>query len=253
MALKKDNNTPAFETEEDTNVNTATDTVQEAPAATAQDKAKVEATTAIARAQTTAVGAVKKGFSAALTHLELQFDIDTVRSLGVGTLPKLSADRAGFELGEGKDKKEYGDWVNFKIVSYNSRWLVTSGVEGEAGVELLRTSYDGETLEGENLNVKEYLGYLKEEGYPKADVRQYVDLYGFVTDSASLGAVGEEDLELIQMQLSPSSVKAWKAFQLKSGVTATLTGKEASDTVKASIERKEWKGNKYASIAFSAA
>lgn len=253
MALKKDNNTPAFETEEDTNVNTATETVQEAPAATAQDKAKVEATTAIAKAQTTAVGAVKKGFSAALQELENQLEIDHVKALGVGTLPKLTADRAGFEMGEGKDQKTFGDYVDFEIYSFNKRWLITAGVDGEEGKEMLRTSYDGETLENEAMGAKEYLGYLKEQGYGKADMRLYYDAWGFIVNSEKLGEVDEADREMVQLQLSPSSVKQFTAYQIQAGIKASMTKKEVSNIVRATIERKEFGGNKYASIKFSAA
>lgn len=252
MALKKTTttNTPAFETEDVT----ATDTQQpefEQKEAAATPEAKVEATTAIAKAQATSVGAAKKGFSAALQELENQLDIEHVKALGVGTLPKLVADRAGFELGEGKDKKEFGDYVDFEIYSFNKRWLVTAGVDGEEGKEHLRTSYDGVTLENEAQDAKEYLGYLKEQGYPKADMRLYFDIWGFVTNSDKLGAVDEADREMIQLQLSPSSVKQFTAYQIQAGIKASMTKKEVSNVVRATIEKKEFNGNKFASIKFS--
>lgn len=252
MALKKPTNTPAFETEDQAEVIEAAAETANPETQVASPAAKVEATTAIAKAQTSAVGAVKKGFSAALTHLEGQFDIEMVRSLGVGTLPKAVADRAGFELGEGKDKKEFGDFIVVHIISYNSRYLATSGVDGEEGTKLLRTSYDGINVEDENITLKEYIQHLKEQGYEDAKERHYVDIFCMIKDSDKLGPVAEDEVELIQLQLSPASVKQWKAFQLKSGVTASLTGKQPTDLVKATIERKEFNSNKYAQIAFSA-
>ena len=251
MALKKpattENTTPAFEAEDEAVL--ADQKSETEPTVTA--KAKVEATTAIAKAKTTAVASGGTPFRAGLTHLEQQLDLETVRALGVGTLPKLVADRAGFEMGGGKDKKEFGDYVDFQIVSYNNRWLYTSGVDGDEGKDLLRTSYDdGETLEGHPESGNEYLRYLKDEGYPKADKRQYIDLWGFVVASDKLGAVDEDEREMIQLQLSPSSVKQFKAYQVQAGIRAATTGKQPTDFVRATIEKKEFNGNKYASIKF---
>ncbi len=250
--------TPTFESE-DPNPNAAeTQTVAAAPVVeqvqVASPADKVAATTAIAKAQTSAIAATGKNkFSAALTHLEYQLELEHVKALGVGTLPKMSADRAGFEIGEGKDKLEYGEWVDFNIFSYNKRWLASTGEDGEDAKPFLRTSYDNETLEGEVMSLKDYVQYLKDEGHAKASARMYIDVWGFVVNSDKLGLVEEEDREMIQLQLSPVSVKQFTAYQLQAGIKASLSGKVTSDTVRATIDKKEFNGNKFAAMKFAAA
>jgi len=258
MALRKSTTAPAFEDDDDTVKNTAAATAAAPAQAQATEPVpsaadKVEATKAVAKAAATSVSTHVKGFSAALTDKEYALTLDQVKSLGFGTLPKMAADRAGFEMGEGKDKQEFGDWVDFQIFSYNRRWLLTTGEDTsdkEAG-EYLRTSYDGKTVEDEVMSASEYIAYLKDQGYSKARIREYIDLWGFIRNSEKLGLAGDDEVEMIQLQLSPSSVKNFTGFQVKLGVKGAMTGKEASDTFRATIDRREWEGNKYAAIKFS--
>lgn len=262
MALTKkpaaNTNAPAFESE-DPNPNATAEVavagvVEETKEVAASPAAKVTATTAIAKAQTTAIAATGKNkFSAALTHLEYQLELEHVKALGVGTLPKMVADRAGFEVGEGKDKKEYGEWVDFNIFSYNKRWLAANGTDDDDSKDYLRTSYDNETIEGEVISLKDYVQSLKEQGFEKASARLYIDVWGFVVNSDKLGLVEEDEREMIQLQLSPVSVKQFTAYQLQAGIKASLSGKAISDTVRATIDKKEFGSNKFAAIKFGAA
>lgn len=214
----------------------------------------VEATPTSTEVATTASTAVApKQFQAALAELRNAIDIDTVRNLGSGVLPKIPADRAGFSVKTGSEEIMYGDWIDFQIISYNHRWLISAGVDGEEGKAFLKTSYDGVELEeGEGL-VADYVQELKEQGYPDARSREYIDIYGFVVGSEKGGDVEESDMEMVQLQLSPQSVKAFTGYLLKAGVTAKLTGKQPSDKVRVTTQRREYNGNKYASMAFAAA
>lgn len=239
---------PTFEEPEMTDIKTETKPTVDQPRPVRSEGAETE--TAVVPAKEKALTVTGGGFSAGLSELENQIDLDSIRSLGVGTLPKLVADRGGFEDHEGT---LLGDWVKFQIVSFNRRWLVSGGVEGEEGKELLRTSYDNETLEGETMTVREYVQYLKDEGYEKADVREYIDIWGFIEESEKAGVVNEEDYELIQMQLSPSSVRNFMAYRVQAGVQAKIQKREVSNKIKATIERREHGGNRFAAIKFSAA
>lgn len=205
--------------------------------------------TAVTAAPLRPLAAAPKKFTAALTNLEGQLDVDQVRALGVGTLPKLVADRGGFELGD----KSLGEWADIHILSYNKRWLVTPGVEGEEAKALLRTSYDGETLENDPRDIREYLQFLADEGYEKASSRQYIDIWGYIVNTDKGGEIAEDDYEFVQVQLSPSSVKEFTAFQIQQGLQAGLRKREVSSTVRATIEKREYGGNRYASIKFSSA
>lgn len=250
LAKKTTDNKPAFE-DMDENVAVAEEVQEEVKAEQeVTPEAKQAATTAIAKAKGGALTAGGGKFSAALTELEYALSLEDVRSLGTGTLPKLVADRAGFEL----DGKNYGDYVDFQIVSHNRRWLVSAGIDGDEGKKLLRTSYDQETLEDETMSLNEYIEHLKEEGYEKASVREYVDLWGFVVNSEKLGEIDEDSddaFDLIQVQLSPQSVRSFKGFQARAGVRAAMTKKPVDSKVRLTIERREYDGNKYASIKFS--
>lgn len=192
-------------------------------------------------------------FKAAFTDLEEVLHIDHVKALGVGTLAKLVADRGGFEMTVADSKVELGNWMDIEIYSYNKRWLISAGGDAsdEASKDLLRTSYDNETVEGEAMDVKDYVNWLKEQGYNKAGVRQYIDLWCFIVNSEKGGEVKIEDLEMVQLQLSPTSVKQFTGFQIKAGISASMSGKDISGAVRASIVRKEYNGNKYAEIHFS--
>ena len=234
---------PVFESEDDTFM----ETVEEGRGAEQDNSAPVPA---VAKPANIAAPASK--FRAALQEYKNALGMDIISQLGYGVLPKIVADRAGFETELSGKKVELGDWIDFKIVSYNDRWLISAGVEGDGGKDMLRTSYDGETLENDGGSVHDYIQDLKEQGFHKAGSRKYVDVYGFVVNSQKKGETPEEDLEMIQLQLSPQSVKAFTGFQVKLGVQASITKSSVSDVVRCTIEKREYNGNKYASISFSA-
>lgn len=260
MALKKNTvaQTPAFEADDSSfdgqtvEMEVATETTTADAIATPQ--AKAQATTAIAKAKGTALASpLGAKYHAAFQEFEGQLDVDTVRALGVGSFPKLVADRAGFELGEGKAKQEFGDWVEFEMFSWNRRTVVTPGVDGEDAKALLRTSYDGETLENDARSAKDYLAFLKEEGYTRAAIKGYIDTWGFIVNSEKEGAVAEEDREMVQIQLSPTSVKSFTALQVSTGIKMGLSGFAPGNRLRATIDRREFESNKFAAMKFTLA
>lgn len=246
MALTKKANTPSFESEAETN----TQAVATEPTAQVEQvaQAQVAATTAIAKAATTAIAKSVKP-TAALQELENVMDVDTVRNLGIGTFPRMLADRAGLML----DKEELGNWAKVELISFNRRWIVTPGVQGDDAKELVRYSYDKETIEGEVVSVQAYLQQLKDDGYDKASVKEYFDAFGFLLATESDGDIAEEAREMVQLQLSPQSVAQFKSFQIQQGFKIARGLAQPSNEVKIGLQKKEFGSNKFAHMTFSAA
>jgi hypothetical protein len=233
---------PAFEDEDDMTTTTTVETPEVVEQATPTRAANVPAPAA---KQALATPAPK--VQAAFLDYQDRFSIDQVADAS-GAVPKLTADLGGIDFGDKKVCTE----VRVQLLSYNTRTLVTSGIEGEAGKKLLRTSYDGVHLqgEGETQTVQEYLHYLKEvEGCEKATARGYIDLWVVVVEEDGK-EVPEEDRQLFQVQLSPQSVKKFKAFQMSQGVKAAFTKGSVSETFRLKTERNEYNGYKYANFVF---
>lgn len=244
MALRNPKTAPAFETEEDTVVIEAEQTIE----AEKDIEPVAKPVTAVPAVKASnAVAKPTRKFSAALQELEGAIDTDTVRGLGVGSLPKVTVSRAGFEIGD----EVIGNVLDIEILSFNNRYVLTPGVDGEAAVSAIRISYDRETVENEACTPQEYLQQLKEEGYPNPEMKTYIDIWAILIAKDGK-TIPEEDRPMVQVQLSPQSVKTFKAFQMTAGVVAARYGNEISPLVRLSKENAEYKTNRYAVMKFSA-
>jgi hypothetical protein len=119
------------------------------------------------------------------------------------------------------DKKLLGDNVTLLCMSWNKRFVISPGVDGEKAKQLARYSMDGKvTSQGED--VAEYLKDLKDQGYEKAALKEYVDLFGLLL---AAGKATDHVGKAITISLSPDSVKAFSGFRLDlvvQGVTGRL-------------------------------
>lgn len=174
-------------------------------------------------------------------------DLETVEDIGQGTMPKIVADRGGFSA----DSKEYGDELDVELVSFNERVVITPGVEGEEAKQLLRYSYDGQTISGEpDVTITSYISDLKEAGFHRAESKKYIDLWVMPTRSQLVGEIPEDERELVQVQLSPSSVREWNKFLLQTSVKMGRLGAEIKPFLNLKIDKREFNGNKFAAIKF---
>ena len=252
MALKKPTNAvPAYEVEED-----LVDDVQVENEVVTEDAPQVEDTPTqaqplpVAATQSKALTAVGNKFQTAFNSYRNSIDLETVAEVGQGNMPKLVADRGGFEL----EGKSYGDHITIELVSFNERFVLTPGVDGEEAKKLLKYSYDGLTVADEpGLQVRDYIDYLKSEGYGKADAKKYIDLWALIVSSEKGGEIADEDRELVQVQLSPSSVREWNKMQLQASVKVSRTKRELSPFLKLTIDKREFGTNKFAAIKFTLA
>lgn len=242
MAMNKVNTAPAFEEQFDDEVATV-ETVVESEVIEAPTSTEVVAPTKKALIPSGAK------FASAYSEFKNSIDTDTVQNIPHGTIPKIVADRGGFEAGD----TSYGESLVIELVSFNDRYVITPGVEGEKGKELLAFSFDNVTLANDpTVTVVDYLNTLKNDyDCPKAASRHYLDLWAMVVTSDETGDIPEDDRELVQIQLSPSSVKEWTAMQLQASVKALRSNKPLGNLIKMTVDKREYNGNKFAAIKFS--
>lgn len=206
--------------------------------------AKEVASTAIAKAQSTAIAAATK-IKGAFADLQNTISLEDVESMGVGAFPRVTVDLGGFML----DDQEIGSEIKVELLSWNFRYMVTTGANDEEAKKKVKVSYDGETVADTGEAIADAVQAFKEEGYEKAGCKTYVDLWGSLCNKKGV-ELDEADRPLVQIQLSPESVKKFKAFQVELGFKQArgLVGATPSITLKA--QRGEWKGNRFGYCTF---
>ena len=220
------------------------DPIQEAPAA-AVDEAKTTTSRALARAASTAVGAASK-IAAAYSDYQNVISLEDVESMGVGAFPRVTVDLGGFML----DKEEIGNEVRLDLFSWNFRYMVTTGANDEEAKKKVKVSYDGVTVADTGESLKDAVDAFKEEGYEAASCKCYVDLWGsLVTKNGK--ELDEAERPLVQVQLSPESVKKFKAFQVEVGFKQARCLVAATGVVVLRAQRGEWKGNRFGYCTFA--
>ena len=155
-------------------------------------------------------------------------------------------------------KEDMGDHIDIQALDCTVYQKINLGVAGspnEAEKALALSCKDGETVtdkEGNTHNVHAYMDSLRAK-YPKVKLEDRAALTGFFLgcdkqDKTTLKAVGEHDEpDLITVYMSPSSLKAYKQFLMKTsmfaykgGTKMRLTSKEAS-----------WNGNTWTLFQFA--
>lgn len=246
MVLKKNPQAdipPAFE-------DTDTAVADAAPAAeipTAEDTAKATATTAIAKAASTSVSAPKP-IKAAPAFNDFE---DALPEVEFGTFPRITADLGGFEM----DKEVIGDTIKLEMMSWNHRYVVTPGSDDKEASELVRYSNDGVMLaDGSGVTVADYLNTLKTvHGYEGASVKNYIDLTGLLVGQgtgATVEEISEDEQVVVQVQLSPQSVKQFNGYRITKGVFEARKGVQTGNVLTLKRERNEYNGKKFAYISF---
>lgn len=218
----------------------------------AEAQAKTAATTAIATAQTRAV-ASPLSQATALKALQWAIPAADLEGMGIGVFPRITVGLDGFS----RDKDtELGKQIKIAVLSWNPVWLVTHGEQNDAEAnKLIRTSYDGVNLKNGEGTVASYIQQLKLDGYEKASVKQYIEIYcNLIEHQDGRGnpvAVPDEEQEIVQVSLSPQSVGQFQRYLLESGLRKAR-GIEDSNVVVLKQERKILGSNKFGIATFSA-
>jgi hypothetical protein len=220
MALGK--KSPAFEDSSDV-------AVADAPAATANVAPAAATAAPPAVAKTTALAVPTK-----FGNIFQDF-MDKMDPLPIGTLPRLKASNGQVF---NSDDTKLGAWVKLQLLSYNYRWQVSPGEDGTEAAKLLRTSFDGKSLEDGSGSIEDYVAHLKSEGYEKATCKKYLDVIGFLQEAASSTAPNIGDV--VQMSLSPQSVTQFQGFMLQQSakVSRGLVSPEGADVIYFAVDSK---------------
>lgn len=118
-----------------------------------------------------------------------------------------------------------GSEIGLELMTFQDQTVVSAGVEGDEGKELVRYSDDGiTTSKGEN--VTEYLKLLKEAGHEKANISKRLVIAGPLFDAGVKGnkIPGLRD-KLVQINLPPSSVSTFKRYMADQAFQIAKRGK----------------------------
>lgn len=192
----------------------------------------------------------------ALKQLQNAIPTDELENLGIGVFPRITVGVDGFS----QDKtKVLGTRIKFEVLSWSYVWLVTSGEQNDAEAnKVIRTSYDGVNLKAGEGTIADYVKYLKEvEGYDKAAVKQYAEVYANLLEYEVLEnkqfktvSVEAEDQQIMQLSLSPQTVGQWGRFMLESGLRRAK-GIADSNIVVANQQKKILGPNTFGIAIFS--
>ena len=146
-----------------------------------------------------------------------------VEAVTFGTLPMIKASQGALKC----EKVSLGKQIEFSIVSYHNQFAITPN-ENNADTSYCKFSYDGEELnDGSGTTVKEHIAYLKEEGFPKAAAKRYIEVVGILEDADE---ESDEIGNMVMLSLSPMSVKQFDRYKLQTTVKVKQ-GKVEEDSV----------------------
>jgi hypothetical protein len=235
MALK---NQPEFEAQTEEDVFT--------PAPEAQPAASAPVAPA---QQNTAVGAVRPPLIKAFHDKELAIPIEDVRQWFMPS-PSITSVSGGCKH---STKGSLGKSFVFQIDSYNVRFLAVPGSNDKEAKMLVRNSYDKINLDDGSGTLKDYIDGLKAQGYTKAHVAEYCDLWGRVTWSEKFGATDPNDDEWdARVQLSSTSANNFNYFCGKRGKAQSAGLVPVLDCVEITAVSLEGKSGDYTNFSFSA-
>jgi len=227
---------PAFESE---------DSLADQPALNQAPETSPNPTTAPATTSGTAVSPLTSG--TVIKQLQNAIPPSELENLGIGVFPRITVGLDGFS----RDKtKELGKKIAIEVLSWSYVWLVTTGEQNnDEANKLIRSSYDGKNLKAGEGSIEDYVKYLKSEGYDKAQVKQYAEVYANVLWSETLGDVSAEEREIVQVSLSPQTVGQWGRFLLEAGLRRAK-GVEDSNVVTLTQEKRVLGSNKFGIATF---
>lgn len=247
-------NQPEFETETETETTSATKTTEANTMNNTIDRAataQVAATKALAKAATTntAVAAPRAKLSVAFAGHKDMLDTATVSALSQAT-PRITAEQGALRKNR---QTKIGTAIVLEVVSWNHRWALGCGEDkmNDEMKQLYRVSYDNETVDGDGCSVGDYIESLKAQGYSKAKISPYGDLFGYVV-SVDGKEVPIDDRELIQVQMSATTLGNFTAFCVSRGLLESRGQAQPSDFIEV-IAQDQSKGDKsYTNMAFKA-
>lgn len=226
-------------TKEET-MNTTTDTAS----------ASVQATTAIATAAaSSALSTVTTPtkFKLAFVDKNNVFDTATVEGLALAA-PALKGEQASIYKGD----KELGKKIHFELISFNHRWTVGTGENDKEAKDYFRVSLDNKTISGTGEDLYAYLESLKAQGFNKAKVSPYLDLFGFVVWVEGKGEIPVDERELCRLQCSQTTMGNFTAFCTTRGLLESKGIAKPIDVIEVTAQAQQNKnGDRYTNMTFA--
>jgi len=212
--------------------------------------AGMAASTAIAKAASTSLTTPRPKLNVAFAGFKDAFDTPTVSALSQAS-PRITAEQGALKKNRAT---KLGAKIVLEVVSWNDRWALGCGEDrmNDEMKELFRVSYDHQTVEGEGCSVEHYIENLKAQGYPKAKVSPYVDLWGYI-EAIEGKEVPEDERELVLVQLSATSVGNFKAFCVSHGLLESRGKVTASDRIEITAEDRTKGDKSFTNMSFKAA
>lgn len=258
MALKG-NNTPRFESDDAAfDVPEGLAVSHEDAAAATQEAARNEASAAPAFSGSTEVAVVQtKSLSDVLGSkfktalVEYENVIDTSQ-LQFDTFPSVTVGLDGFSMGD----DDLGKRIKIRLMSWNKRYIVTAAEDNEEANKLVKFSHDGKVLDDDpSISVAQRVAYLKAEGYDKACMKEYYQLYGFLIAKEKGGQLVDLDIDdqsLVTVQCPPRSIAQFQRYQIEMGIKQA-SGKvlTAPDELVLTQVKEKGSTKNYAKILFS--
>ena len=246
-------NQPEFEPMEQTETSTETATKEETMTTTtttpAADAAKASASAAIAIAQaaatSVAVARPAAKFSVAFADKNNVFDTATVEGLSLAA-PRVKGEQGSLFLGD----EDIGEKLQFELISFNHRWAVGNGENDKESKDHFRVSYDQKTISGDGGDLHDYLESLKAQGFDKARISPYMDIWGFVTWSDKKGDIPVDERQLACIQASQTSMGAFTAFATTRGLLESRGLAQPMEVVEVHAEKRQSGSNKYTNFSF---
>lgn len=237
MALKQ-----APEFEQATTTETATKEETMTTETTTNTSAESVASSAIAKASASsgAVTTPSKKLTVAFADYKDIFDTATVSALSQAT-PRITGEQGALR----KDRTtKLGAKIVLEAVSWNHRWALGCGEDkmNDEMKALFRVSYDNKTVDGEACSVEDYIDSLKAQGYEKAKVSPYGDLFGYIV-SVDGKEIPVDDRELVLVQMSATSLGNFTAFCVSRGLLESRGMVQPSSLIEVTAEDKT-KGDK---------
>jgi hypothetical protein len=191
----------------------------------------------------TAVGAVRPKLIKAFHDKELAIPIEDVRQWFMAS-PAITSVSGGCKHSV---KGSLGKSFVFQIDSYNVRFLAVPGSNDKEAKMLVRNLDDGSGT------LKDYIESLKAQGYPKAHVAEYCDLWGRVVSSDRFGVTDPNDDSWdARVQLSATSARNFNYFCGKRGKVEASGLVPKLEAVEITAVALEGKSGDYTNFNFSA-
>lgn len=146
------------------------------------------------------------------------------------------------------DDNILGDTIDVQVMSWNKQFIV-GPCANEAPSELVKYSYERNEFADGSGSLNEYVQELKAEGWVNAAIKEYYEVVCMLTNSAK-----PSDLvgEMVQLQLSPTSVKSFDGFRLQTAfkIARGLLPEDAASEVTVTAEVVSSRGNSWTKFNF---